>query len=289
MILLLSEELDNNTKERIVNATYEVSEVMPVFLDYQKPIMDLCRLTGGENISKYIKIPGDDIVKINKELQKQLIDALKPLAGKQMLFHAMKYRKEIRSSSVEITKIINNFEKEDLPTIKEYASDKNETVFQIGLKNSEKFGEVEMIEISSDSHEDLVPLLDEKLNKTNIVELTIEQVSEQKLAELNQEKELTKADYVIKSAEKEKPAPKGWNTEVEAQSDAEMPTEIADSSGSYVFMDSLIRGMSNAPNTGRIHEQMDILRRRMTGHTVPNYFGTGGREIRLTEPWHQSL
>lgn len=289
MILLLSEELDNNTKERIVNATYEVSEVMPVFLDYQKPIMDLCRLTGGENISKYIKIPGDDIVKINKELQKQLIDALKPLAGKQMLFHAMKYRKEIRSSSVEITKIINNFEKEDLPTIKEYASDRNETVFQIGLKNSEKFGEVEMIEISSDSHEDLVPLLDEKLNKTNIVELTIEQVSEQKLAELNQEKELTKADYVIKSAEKEKSAPKGWNTEVEAPSDTEMPNEIEDSSGSYVFMDSLVRGMSNAPNTGRIHEQMDILRRRMTGHAVPNYFGTAGRGIRLTEPWHQSL
>ena len=284
MILLLSEELDNNTKERIVNATYEVSEVMPVFLDYQKPIMDLCRLTGGENISKYIKIPGDDIVKINKELQKQLIDALKPLAGKQMLFHAMKYRKEIRSSSVEITKIINNFEKEDLPTIKEYASDKNETVFQIGLKNSEKFGEVEMIEISSDSHEDLVPLLDEKLNKTNIVELTIEQASEQKLAELNQEKELTKADYVIKSAEKEKSAPKEWNTEVEAQSDTELPNEIADGPDSYVFMDSLIRGMSNAPNTGGIHEQMDILRRRMS---VPNYFGTG--RIQMTEPWHQSL
>ena len=237
MILLLSEELDNNTKERIVNATYEVSKVMPVFLDYQKPIMDLCRLTDGENISKYIKIPGDDIVKINKELQKQLIDALKPLAGKQMLFHAMKYRKEIRSSSVEIAKIINNFEKEDLPTIKEYASNKNEAVFQIGLKNSEKFGEVEMIEISSDSHEALVPLLDEKLNKVNIVELTIEQASEQKLAELNQEEELTKADYVIKSTTKEKEATKRWNTEVEAPSDTEQPNEIADGPGNYVFED----------------------------------------------------
>lgn len=289
MILLLSEELDNNTKERIVNATYEVSKVMPVFLDYQKPIMDLCRLAGGETISKYIKIPGDDIVKINKALQKQLIDALKPLAGKQMLFHAMEYRKEIRNSSVEITKIINNFEKEDLQTIKEYASDKNETVFQIGLKNSEKFGEVEMIEISSDSHEDLVPLLDEKLNKTNIVELTIEQVSEQKLAELNQEKELTRADYVIKPTTKEELAPKGWNTEVEAQSDAEMPNEIADSSGSYVFTDSLIRGMSDGTYTREIREQINNLRGRMTGHTVPNYFGTGGGEIRLTEPWHQSL
>lgn len=289
MILLLSEELDNNTKERIVNATYEVSKVMPVFLDYQKPIMDLCRLAGGETISKYIKIPGDDIVKINKALQKQLIDALKPLAGKQMLFHAMEYRKEIRNSSVEITKIINNFEKEDLQTIKEYAGDKNETVFQIGLKNSEKFGEVEMIEISSDSHEDLVPLLDEKLNKTNIIELTIEQVSEQKLAELNQEKELTRADYVIKPTTKEELAPKEWNTEVEAQSDAEMPNEIADSSGSYVFTDSLIRGMSNAPNTRGIREQMNNLRERMTGHTVPDYLRTAGREIRLTEPWHQSL
>lgn len=289
MILLLSEELDNNTKERIVNATYEVSKVMPVFLDYQKPIMDLCRLAGGETISKYIKIPGDDIVKINKALQKQLIDALKPLAGKQMLFHAMEYRKEIRNSSVEITKIINNFEKEDLQTIKEYAGDKNETVFQIGLKNSEKFGEVEMIEISSDSHEDLVPLLDEKLNKTNIIELTIEQVSEQKLAELNQEKELTRADYVIKPTTKEELAPKEWNTEVEAQSDAEMPNEIADSSGSYVFTDSLIRGMSNTPNTRGIREQMNNLRERMTGHAVPNYLRTAGREIRLTEPWHQSL
>ena len=146
-----------------------------------------------------------------------------------------------------------------------------------------------MIEISSDSHEDLVPLLDEKLNKTNIVELTIEQVSEQKLAELNQEKELTKADYVIKPTTKEELAPKGWNTEVEAQSDAEMPNEIADSSGSYVFMDSLIRGMSNAPNTREIREQISNLRGRMAGYTVPNYFGTAGREIRLTEPWHQSL
>ena len=289
MILLLSEELDNNTKERIVNATYEVSKVMPVFLDYQKPIMDLCRLAGGETISKYIKIPGDDIVKINKKLQKQLIDALKPLAGKQMLFHAMEYRKEIRNSSVEITKIINNFEKEDLQTIKEYASEKNEAVFQIGLKNSEKFGEVEMIEMSSDSHEDLVPLLDEKLNKTNIVELTIEQVSEQKLAELNQEKELTRADYVIKPTTKEKLAPKGWNTEVEAQSDEEMPNEIADSSDSYVFTDSLIRGMSNAPNTRGIREQMNSLRERMMSRPVPNYFGTGERGIRLNEPWHQTL
>ena len=45
--------------------------------------------------------------------------------------------------------------------------------------------------------------------------------------------------------------------------------------------------MRVTPNARGIYEQMNILRERMVGHTVPNYFGTG--RIQMTEPWNQSL
>lgn len=198
MIIILSNTLTNNLKEKIVNATYETSKVMPVFLDYAKPIRDLAE---GATIGavKYIKIPGDDIVKINAEVGKKLTDALEVAVGKGALVSYLFKRKEFQKTDIEVTKIINNFDMNDEEVLRDYLKGmSSEKTIYIGGKNDQPIDGIETIELTNETYEDIAIEIQEKLGATEFVQKTLDEIAMEQLDNLVElAQEPTKATYVI--------------------------------------------------------------------------------------------
>ena len=198
MIIILSNTLTNNLKEKIVNATYETSKVMPVFLDYAKPIRDLAE---GATIGavKYIKIPGDDIVKINADLSNKLTDALEAAVGKGCLVSYLFKRKAFQKTDIEVTKIINNFDMRDEEIFRDYLKGmSSEKTIYIGGKGEKSIDGIETIELTNEAYEDIAIEIQEKLGATEFVPKTLDEIAMEKLDNLVElAQEPTTATYVI--------------------------------------------------------------------------------------------
>ena len=189
MIIILSKSLTNSLKEKIVNATYEASRVMPVLLDYMKPIRDLSREATLGPI-KYVKIPGDDIVKINEEVSKKLIGALESAVGLGSLSNYLVRRKEFEETDIETTKIINNFQENDETIFLEYLqSVSRDKIICMGNKGDKVISGAESIELKSESYEDIAIEIQEKLGAVGFTEKTLDEIAMEKLNELTNTKE----------------------------------------------------------------------------------------------------
>jgi len=202
MIIILSNTLTNSLKEKIVNATYETSKVMPVFLDYAKPIRDLAE---GATIGavKYIKIPGDDIVKINADLSNKLTDAIEAAIGKGCLVSYLFKRKAFQKTDIEVTKIINNFDMRDEEIFRDYLKGmSSEKTIYIGGKGEKSIDGIETIELTNEAYEDIAIEIQEKLGAEEFVQKTLDEIAMEKLDNLVElAQEPTKATYVISTKE----------------------------------------------------------------------------------------
>jgi len=198
MILFLSKNLTAQQKEKIANALFDASAVMPYYADYQKQVTKIMEAEGDIRHRHYIKIEGDELIDTEAKKRDEYLKKMKDAFGEKCISKVFMGRGSIflGESTLDKPILIDNFIWEDMDALSRInPKEKNAEkviICALGQVEDEAKGKVS-IEIDF-SDEDIETQLVKKLKSDSKIEMSIEEAlaDNEKVKEIGQKK----IDYI---------------------------------------------------------------------------------------------